>query len=216
MPAEDVILEKSDMLLALLNGKPAVQKTDRRAKSTPKIVIIDDNPVILRVFSRLFQKAGFHPITASNGEEGFNRIVEEKPGAAVIDFMLPGISGIDVCRDVRLHKEIKDIKLILFTTDDTPETRQQALDTGANAVVVKGPNATELIDEVIRQLRSNPERDESDNKKLKARKVLHSVEKDDRPPLKLVSSDIIDVKGVLSAIKGFVDANLPIVFGKAW
>ena len=147
-------LESGDKLLVLdqIQKKPddSIRRSGRK-----KIVIVDDNPVILRLYSRLFQKAGFHPITATNGREGVDVIIREKPAAAVIDYMLPGLSGIEVCRQVRAAEDGKETKLIIFTADNSEKTHQRAVDVGTDAVVVKSPEASELIEAVVKALRKD-------------------------------------------------------------
>jgi voltage-gated potassium channel Kch len=125
----------------------------KRAPGPRKIVIVDDNPTILRLYSRLFQKVGFLAITAADGKEGLRIITEEKPIAAVIDYDLPSLTGIEICEQVRSQQECKDMKLVLFTMDDRSETRTRALQAGANEVVIKSSEANELVDTVIKILR---------------------------------------------------------------
>ena len=72
-------------------------------------------------------------------------IMTERPDAAVVDFMLPDISGLDVCRQVRAQDIGQDIKLFLFTSDNQDETREKALAAGVNTVVIKSPEAQEII-----------------------------------------------------------------------
>ena len=55
------------------------------------------------------------------------------------------VPGIDICRKVRQKMDNDDIKLVLFTADESPQTRQEALNSGADAVVVKSPEASEII-----------------------------------------------------------------------
>ena len=113
------------------------------------VAIVDDNPVILKLYMRLLHRAGFVPLTAKNGSEAVKLIIEEKPDAAVIDFMLPVLSGIEVCKKVRAERTCDHVKLILFTGDEQAETRERALKAGANAVVIKSPQASELVETVI-------------------------------------------------------------------
>jgi len=100
----------------------------------------------------LFQKAGYRIVTASNGKDGLRLIMAEKPNAAVIDFHLPDITGIQVCEKIRRSQEMKNIKLFLFTGDDEEQTREKALTIGVDNVVVKSPNAAEIVDSVRRSL----------------------------------------------------------------
>jgi CheY-like chemotaxis protein len=118
-----------------------------------KIVIIDDNPVIVRLYTRLLQKSGFYPISALDGREGLETIIREKPQAAIIDFMLPIMSGIDICSHVRASDIGGDMRLVLYTSDTNPETKKKALAAGADDVVLKGPDASELIDTVVKLLK---------------------------------------------------------------
>ncbi|MBT8357651.1 MAG: NAD-binding protein, partial [Deltaproteobacteria bacterium] len=147
-----ITLESGDKLLVLDKMQKKVDHSIRRS-GRKKIVIVDDNPVILRLYTRLFQKAGFHPITATDGREGVDAIIREKPVAAVIDFMLPILSGIEVCLQVREAKDSQKTKLILFTADSNEETHKLAVDAGADAVVVKSSEASEVIEAVVRMLR---------------------------------------------------------------
>ena len=72
-------------------------------------------------------------------------ILKTQPKAAVIDYDLPAMSGIEICNNVRRRLNGNRIKLILFTADKSPEIRESALEAGADAVVVKSPEASEII-----------------------------------------------------------------------
>ena len=154
-PGPEIRLESNDMLLVIAEQRDNENQFTQRPSKLQKLVIVDDNPVILRLYSRLFQKAGFYPVTATNGRDGLNLIIQEKPVAAVIDFMLPILSGIDVCHQVRATEACQGIKLILFTSDTQSETRKCALNAGADAVVVKSSEASEVIETVIKVLKGN-------------------------------------------------------------
>jgi voltage-gated potassium channel len=143
MPTQDVQLKMGDELLVC--GYQPVTMVGPRTKQPQKIVLIDDNPVIRQLYTRLFQKAGFNILTAVNGREGYDMIITEKPDAAVVDFMLPDISGLDVCRQIRAHDIGREMKLFLFTADNQEETRKKALEVGVDTVVVKSPEAQEII-----------------------------------------------------------------------
>ncbi len=110
-----------------------------------RIVLVDDNPVIRRLYTRLFQKAGFSIMTAENGKEGLDLILSEMPDAAVIDYMLPDFSGLEICRQIRKNSEGDNIRLFLFTADEQEKTKEKAMAVGVETVVVKSPEATEII-----------------------------------------------------------------------
>jgi voltage-gated potassium channel len=144
-PDKTTRLQEGDRILVLDEIGETVQNENEHPAEPRKLVIVDDNPVIVKLYSRLFQKAGFIPFIAKDGKEGLGLILDQKPQAAVIDYHLPKISGIDVCQRVRKQMNGDPIKLILFTTDESPRTRQSALASGADAVVVKSSDASEII-----------------------------------------------------------------------
>lgn len=147
-PPADEVIAAGDTLLVVTSASEMVATAEE--PSLPrKIVIIDDNPVIVRLYARLFQKAGFHPLVADSGDKGYTLIIQEQPVAAVIDFMLPGLSGLDVCREVR--RALGDrIKLVVFTGDDNPELRQRCLQAGADDLVVKSAETATIVTVVSR------------------------------------------------------------------
>lgn len=153
-PDPSIKLEPGDKLLVLDEKQKKPDHSIRRA-GRKKIVIVDDNPGILRLYTRLFQKAGFHPITATNGREGVDTIIREKPAAAVIDFMLPVLSGIEVCRHIRTTHGCQGIKLIIFTADNQTKTRKDAIDAGADTVIIKSSEASEVIEAVVKAIRKD-------------------------------------------------------------
>jgi voltage-gated potassium channel len=145
-PEAEISLLQGDQLLVLQDSKEP--QTAGESMSPHKVVIVDDNPVILRLYSRLLQKAGFIPLPATNGQEGLALILKEKPAVAVIDFILPLLSGIEICKKIRNQPEYAEVKLLLFTADERAEIKQQALDAGADLVIRKGPESSEIIEAV--------------------------------------------------------------------
>ncbi len=146
----DILQPKLDFQLAmddeiLVSFVRTLSPTTKQIDQPQKIVLVDDNPVIRRLYTRLFQKAGFNIITAENGREGYELIMAERPDAAVIDYWLPDITGLDICRQIREDENGSNIMLFLFTADDQDDTKEKALATGVDTVVVKSPDAGEII-----------------------------------------------------------------------
>jgi voltage-gated potassium channel len=156
LPGDDTILEPGDDILVAAGAAPLAENGTASASVTAdhSVVIVDDNPVIVKLYTRLFQKAGFTPHTAADGATGLKLIARIKPQAAVIDFQMPVYSGIEICTRVRADAELDATRLILFTADDNTATRERALAAGADAVVVKSPEAQEVIETVIRIISS--------------------------------------------------------------
>ncbi|MHC4942864.1 MAG: NAD-binding protein [Planctomycetota bacterium] len=156
-PDPDTRIECGDLLFIMDEEQAADEPPMTESAPQEKVVIVDDNPVILRLFSRLFQKAGYRTLTASNGEAGLDLIVEEQPVAAIIDYMLPMLSGIELCSEVQKQGVCPDTKLILFTTDDQPDARQCALEAGADSVIVKDRLAADAVESIIKILQKDRE-----------------------------------------------------------
>ena len=148
-PAAETRLREGDQLL-MLQGAPTADPPD--PPELRQVVIVDDNPVIRRLYTRLFQKAGFVPLTAADGKEGVERILATAPCVAVVDYELPVLSGIELCRQVRAHDPCRSTRLVLFTGSSRADTRRSALAAGADEVVVKSADATEIIKTVERVL----------------------------------------------------------------
>ncbi len=142
-PTPDTQLIIGDKLLAI--DVPCTKEEQQNPEQPQKIVLVDDNPVIRRLYTRLFQKAGFNIMTASTGREGESLILKEQPDAAVVDYLLGDITGLDVCRDVRENESGQAVKLILFTADDSLQVHDEAMEAGADVVVVKSPDAAEIV-----------------------------------------------------------------------
>ncbi len=147
MPEHNEKIEQGDKLLL---GPHIHSETNEynNQHNLKKIVLVDDNPVILRLYTRLFQKAGFHVLKATTGLTGSSLILTEKPDAAVIDYILPDMSGIDVCRRLRDNRSLDSMKIFLFTANEEDEIRQSAIKAGVDMVVIKSPDASEIINTV--------------------------------------------------------------------
>lgn len=146
-PTPDTQLVMGDKLLVI--DVPGCDEDQQCPEQPQKIVLVDDNPVIRRLYTRLFQKAGFNIMTAATGREGEALILKEQPDAAVVDYLLGDITGLEVCRDIRASESGQSVKLILFTADGSPEVHDEAMANGVDVVVVKSPDASEIVNFVI-------------------------------------------------------------------
>lgn len=146
MPTGEESIELDDTVLILTQGEG---NTDSESQVTEKkIILIDDNPVIIRLYTRLFQKAGYTVHSASTGEQGYELILREQPDVAVIDFHLPDMSGVDVCKKLKEIKFKNKPKICLFTADEQGSTKEKAKEAGADKVVIKSPEADEVVKQV--------------------------------------------------------------------
>ncbi|MDP4090433.1 MAG: response regulator transcription factor [Bacillota bacterium] len=129
-----------------------------------KIMIIEDEDSIRGFIKINFHRENFVVIEAASGEEGLSKIRLEKPDVVLLDVMLPGIDGFQVCERVR--KEFPQIGIIMLTARGQDMDRISGLEFGADDYVVKPFNPIELILRVKALLRRSGEDDKPDNSKI--------------------------------------------------
>lgn len=155
-PSKEVTLQRGDRLLVLDDSTEDPEGTVLADRQAAKVLIADDNPVVLKLFTRLFARSGFVPITAEDGRTVLQIAEDERPDAIVADCKLPGMSGPELCKNLRKHKATEKARIIMFSADASPSDRKQALEAGADAFVHKGNNALSLIDETKKLLEEPP------------------------------------------------------------
>jgi two-component system, OmpR family, KDP operon response regulator KdpE len=115
-----------------------------------RILVCDDDPQILRALRVVLREAGFEVIPSATGEEALDRAAVRPPNAAILDLMLPGIDGVEVCRQLRTWSDMPI--LVLSAVDDEAE-KIRALQSGADDYVTKPFAPGELVARVQAALR---------------------------------------------------------------
>ena len=101
----------------------------------PKLLVVDDEPSVCHVFSRVFEKSGVTLLTASSGEEGLELAAQQEPDAIILDVMLPDRSGMDVLKDIQALDST--VPVIFITGTGTSDTAIEAMRLGAFDYLVK-------------------------------------------------------------------------------
>lgn len=114
------------------------------------ILIVDDEPQIRRVMRTTLASEGYTVVEAKNGEEALETLRRAHPGLILLDVNLPGISGLDACREIR---QTSDVPVIMLTVRNTERDKVSALDAGADDYVVKPFGAPELLARIRAALR---------------------------------------------------------------
>ena len=83
-----------------------------------KILVVDDDPVIVKLLQNILSAEDFQVIAASDGLDAMTQVKEHKPDLIVLDIMMPKINGYDVCRNLKFDSPYKDIPIILLTARD--------------------------------------------------------------------------------------------------
>lgn len=125
-------------------------------KAHPKIVCIEDDPDILELIQYNLTRQGYEVITCSNGEEGLARARSEEPDLVLLDLMLPGIDGIEICKRLKADEQTRSIPVIIVSAKGEEGDIVTGLDLGADDYVTKPFGPRELLARVRTALRRGP------------------------------------------------------------
>lgn len=114
-----------------------------------KILIIDDDEMLVEILSFLLKSHGYEVLRAFGGAEGLKKIEEEKPDLVLLDLMMPEIDGWQVCQDVR---KFSQVPIIVISALDHPAMIARALDAGADDYLVKPVPSGVLLARIARLL----------------------------------------------------------------
>ena len=115
------------------------------ASDAPCILIVEDEPAQLEMLAYNVEAEGFRVLKAADGEEGVLIAEEETPDLIILDWMLPNLSGIEACRQIKHKPATRAIPIIMLTARGQEEDRVRGLDTGADDYVVKPYSVSELM-----------------------------------------------------------------------
>ena len=113
-----------------------------------KIVIVDDVETNRIFFKRVLEKRGYSVFTAIDGKEGLEVIRREKPKLVLLDFVMPGMKGPEVCKIIKMEDATKDIPVLFLTSVDAPTDIIECYEQGAENFLTKPIQAGELIKHV--------------------------------------------------------------------
>lgn len=102
-----------------------------------KILIVDDDPQIRRILERMLQGPVYELRSAPNGDAALREIQTDPPHLVILDIMMPGMSGIDVCKEIRRIKPTDSIQVLMLSAKDSQADRRRALEYGADDYVTK-------------------------------------------------------------------------------
>ena len=119
----------------------------------PVVLVVEDEPAQREVLGYNLEAEGFRVAKAENGEEALLLVEEEQPDIIVLDWMLPNLSGIEVCRRIKTRPETRNTPVIMLSARSEEVDRVRGLETGADDYVVKPYSVLELMARVRAQLR---------------------------------------------------------------
>lgn len=119
----------------------------------PRVLVVEDEPAQREVLAYNLEAEGFVVSRAQNGEEALLLVDEELPDIIVLDWMMPNLSGIEVCRRLKIRPETRSIPVIMLSARVEEVDKVRGLETGADDYVVKPYSVIELMARVRSQLR---------------------------------------------------------------
>ena len=120
--------------------KPLVQP-----RVLPRVLIVEDEAPLVTMLRYNLEREGFAVDAAGDGEEALLRIAERRPDAVLLDWMLPLVSGLEVCRQIRRAPATRSLPVIMLTARGAEGDRIRGLDSGADDYVVKPFSPSELV-----------------------------------------------------------------------
>jgi two-component system cell cycle response regulator len=110
--------------------------------------LADDSPTIVKVVGAVLEQAGYEVITAVNGVEAAEKAYAERPNLILLDVMMPGMNGYQVCRLLKNEPGLRQIPVVILTSRDQPRDRFWGYQTGADEYVTKGFDQSRLLEAV--------------------------------------------------------------------
>lgn len=147
------------------------------------VLIVEDEEALATLLEYNLNKENFDVSIASDGEEGLLKIKENTPDVVILDWMLPKISGIEICRQIRSMPETRNIPIIMLTARSEEADRIRGLETGADDYLTKPFSTKELIARVkavLRRIRPGLADDTVTVGDIEIDRVSHRVQRGDR------------------------------------
>lgn len=119
----------------------------------PRILIVEDESALVEILRYNLEKEGFDVAAATDGEEALTTIEEQRPDLVILDWMLPLVSGLEICRQLRRKGETRDLPIIMLTARGEEADRVRGLEVGADDYVAKPFSPSELVARVRAVLR---------------------------------------------------------------
>lgn len=113
-----------------------------------KILVVDDDPNIVRLLASRLKNSGYDVVSASDGNSCFKKAVAEKPDLVLLDIIMPGLNGFEVCKRLKENDKTKDIPVIMLTALAGEKDLSKGLEEGANCFITKPFSAVDLLHKI--------------------------------------------------------------------
>ncbi len=151
--------------------------------AAPQILVVEDEDALAQLLQYNLEKEGYQVTRAADGEEAMLLADETAPDLVILDWMLPKLSGIEVCRRLRANRKLRNTPIIILTARAEETDRIRGLDTGADDYLVKPVSMTELaarVRAVLRRIRPGLAEDVVVHGDIILDRVAHRVRRADQ------------------------------------
>src|ERR1700682_1792191 len=111
----------------------------------PRVLVVDDTPANVKLLVDVLTAKGYAVSSAVNGEEALAKVAADSPDLVLLDIMMPGLSGYDVCRRIRADPATALLPVVLCTSLDPQQERVNGIEAGADDFLSKPINRPELL-----------------------------------------------------------------------
>lgn len=128
-----------------------VKKSTRGGRKRPlKFFVVDDDELVVRILSKLLGDAGYEVVAETSSTQALSRIRAERPDVVLLDMMMPGIDGLEMCKELRADKAFADTKIVFVSAKSYEFDRKRALRFGADGFLVKPVEAETFVPQLER------------------------------------------------------------------
>jgi CheY-like chemotaxis protein len=119
-------------------------------RETKKILIVDDNEDVVTTYRVVLERMGYAVDTARDGNECLERIEQSRPDMVLLDVLLPGLAGSEVCRLIKESAQTREMPVVAITASVAANTRERMSEVGADAFLLK-PIAVSDLNRVVKK-----------------------------------------------------------------
>ncbi len=118
----------------------------------PTVMIVEDDPGTAEMFGLMLSEAGYRTVIVHGGSTAINALRRERPDVLLLDIMMPGVSGLEICRYVRREPALMDLPVVLVTAKSQPDDVQAGMEAGATLYLIKPVSNRQLLQAVEQML----------------------------------------------------------------
>jgi DNA-binding response OmpR family regulator len=178
--------------MAVQNKVVLCWKKSSSMRNPPKILIIDDSSTTRFYMASALQKAGYQVMAVSDGAEGFSLVLHEPPDCLIVDVVLPGMGGFEICRRLRSRAALRSMPIIMVSTKNTPIDQAWGLRQGANRYLPKPFSEEDLVkavNEFLPPTYKHPSVTVKPNAETGPRPAVHNLGTEPRPVVQNMNAE---------------------------